>query len=476
MGTFIHENFILKNKTAINLYHQYAKKMPIYDYHCHLSPKDIAENKKFSTITELWLAGDHYKWRAMRENGIEERFITGDASDKEKFAAWARTVPNTIGNPLYHWTHLELKMYFGIDELLNEERAERIWNQCNELLMQDNYSVQELIKRSNVKVICTTDNPTDDLYYHDQIKDQQDFNVRVLPTFRPDKGLEINKDTFVPFVEALETVVNKNLTTYEEFIEALEQRVVYFHEKGCRISDHGLSEIPFAAFEESELEQIYQKGRNGKGVSVEEETKFKTATFIALASYYKKKNWAMQIHFGAIRNNNTKMFNKLGPDTGFDSISDQGEVARPLNAFLDALDRGDQLPKTILYNLNPVYNDLIGSTIANFQTEAGVKGKIQLGSGWWFNDTKPGMERQLSALADQGLLMHFVGMLTDSRSFISYSRHEYFRRILCNLIGSWVEDGEVPDDPALLQTLIENICYNNAKNYFSINVDEKQLV
>jgi glucuronate isomerase len=471
MGAFIHDNFILKTQTAVDLYHQYAKNMPIYDYHCHLSPKDIAENRKFNTITELWLEGDHYKWRGMRTHGIDEKYITGDASDKEKFAAWAKTVPYTLGNPLYHWTHLELKNYFGIEELLSEKNWEQVWDRCNELLQQDDYSVHGLIKRSNVKVICTTDDPTDDLYYHEQIKNIENFDVKVLPTFRPDKGVEINKDTFVPFVKQLEKVTNKSLTTFNEYVEALEERVQYFHERGGRISDHGLGEIPFASYEESELEQIFQAGRNGEQVSLVDENKFKTAALVFLAKCYKKRDWAMQIHFGAIRNNNTKMFAKLGPDSGIDSINDQAGVAAPLNALLNAFEQEDSLPKTILYNLNPTYNDLIASTIANFQTEAGVAGKIQFGSGWWFNDTKPGMIRQMSSLADQGLLSHFVGMLTDSRSFISYSRHEYFRRILCDLVGTWVEDGEIPNEPDLLKPLIENICYNNAKNYFSIDLD-----
>jgi glucuronate isomerase len=471
VGAFIHDNFLLQNQTAIDLYHQHAKKMPIYDYHCHLSPKDIAENRKFNNITELWLEGDHYKWRAMRAHGLEEQYVTGDADPKEKFAAWAKTVPYTLGNALYHWTHIELKKYFGIEELLNEETHEKIWDRCNELLQQDDYSVREIIKRSNVKVICTTDDPTDDLHYHEQIANLPDFPVKVLPTFRPDKGLEINKETFAPFVKQLEQVTNQSFSSFEDYVQALEGRVQYFHEKGCRISDHGLSEIPFAKFDHSEIDSIFQAGRNGKTVSIEDENKFKTAILMVLAKAYKERDWAMQIHFGAIRNNNTKMFKKLGPDAGFDSISDQGEVAAPLNALLDAFELADSLPKTILYNLNPVYNELIGTTIQNFQAESGIAGKIQFGSGWWFNDTKPGMIRQLTALADQGLLMHFVGMLTDSRSFISYSRHEYFRRILCNLIGTWVEDGEIPNDPALLQMMVQNICYNNAKNYFSIEVE-----
>ena len=471
MSSFIHENFLLNNKTAVDLYHQYAENMPIYDYHCHLSPKDIAENRKFNNITELWLEGDHYKWRALRAHGIDEKYITGDGDPKEKFAAWAKTVPYTLGNALYHWTHIELKKYFGIEELLNEESYEKIWDRCNELLQQDDYSTQEIIKRSNVKVICTTDDPTDDLHYHEQIANLPDFPVKVLPTYRPDKGLEINKETFTPFVKQLEEVTKKSFSSFDEYVQALEGRVQYFHEKGCRISDHGLSEIPYAKFEHSELDAIFQAGRNGQEVSKVDENKFKTAILMVLAKAYKERDWAMQIHFGAIRNNNTRMFKKLGPDAGFDSISDQGEVAAPLNALLDAFEQENSLPKTIVYNLNPVYNELIGTTIQNFQAESGIAGKIQFGSGWWFNDTKPGMLRQLTALADQGLLMHFVGMLTDSRSFISYSRHEYFRRILCNLIGTWVEDGEIPNDPALLQMMVENICYNNAKNYFSIEVN-----
>ncbi len=337
LGTFIHDNFMLNNETAVHLYHDYAEKMPIYDFHCHLSPKEIAEDRKFNNITELWLAGDHYKWRGMRANGIDERYITGDASDKEKFAAWAKTVPNTVGNPLYHWTHLELKKYFGIEELLNEESCDRIWDQCNALLQQDDYSVQGLIKRSNVTVICTTDDPTDDLHYHEQIK-QSDFPVVVLPTFRPDKGMEINKDTFVGFVEQLEKVIGKKLTSFEEYLQAIEERVEYFHQKGGRVSDHGLGQIPFAKAEPGELNTIFQTGRNGGTVSAEDEMKFKTAIMLFLGKCYKKRDWVMQIHFGAIRNNNTKMFKKLGPDAGFDSINDQGDVAAPLNALLDALE------------------------------------------------------------------------------------------------------------------------------------------
>ncbi len=470
MKPFIHDDFILQTQIARDLYHNYAEKMPIYDYHCHLSPQEIAENKKFKNITELWLAGDHYKWRALRANGVDEKYITGDAEDKEKFLKWAETVPNTIGNALYHWTHLELKRYFGIEELLNKDTAEDIWNRCNELLAQDDFSCQNLIIRSNVKVICTTDDPVDDLRFHEQIKNQADFDVKVLPTFRPDKGLEINKAPFVGFVNQLEQVTNKKFTTFKEYLAALEERVQFFHEVGCRISDHGLGEVPFATYEDSELDAIFQSGRNGDTVSIEDEMKFKTAIMVFLSRCYKERGWAMQLHFGAIRNNNQRLFEKLGPDAGLDSIGDIGEVAKPLNGLLNAMELNDSLPRTIVYNLNPAINDLIGSTIQNFQAGSGMKGKIQFGSGWWFNDTKPGMIRQMTALMDQGLIMHFVGMLTDSRSFISYCRHEYFRRILCDLVGSLVKDGEIPNDPQLLQTLIENVCFNNAKEYFSIEL------
>lgn len=468
MTDFMNDNFLLKNKKAIELFHNYAQKMPIFDYHCHLSPKEIAENKKFNNLTELWLSGDHYKWRAMRAHGIEERLITGDAPDAEKFAAWAETVPYTIGNALYHWTHLELKRYFGVDELLSEQNWESIYDHCNALLLQDDFSVQGLIKRSNVKVICTTDDPTDELFYHDQIKTQPDFDVKVLPTFRPDKGLEINKDTFAMFVEKLGDVTGQSIITFTDFLNGLEKRIDFFHDKGCRLSDHGLAEIPFERSNEAELNTIFQDGRCGSTVNKLQEDQFKTAVLLFLGACYKKRGWAMQIHFGAIRNTNEKLFKQIGPDAGFDSISDQGKVAASLNAMLNALDLEDSLPRTILYNLNPNHNDLIGSTVQNFQTEPGIRGKIQFGSGWWFNDTKPGILRQLTSLADQALLPHFIGMLTDSRSFLSYTRHEYFRRVLCNLVGTWVEEGEVPNDDRLLQNLIENISYNNARNYFTI--------
>ena len=376
-------------------------------------------------------------------------------SDKEKFLKWAETVPNTIGNALYHWTHLELKRYFGIEELLNKDTAEDIWNRCNELLAQEDFSCQNLIKRSNVKVICTTDDPVDDLHFHEQIKNQADFDVKVLPTFRPDKGLEINKQPFVGFVNQLEQVTNKKFAIFKDYLPALEERVQFFHEVGCRVSDHGLGEVPFATYEESELDAIFQSGRNGDTVSIEDENEIQNSyLWYSLRVATNKEVGQCNFTLGQFVTIIQRLFEKLGPDAGLDSIGDIGEVAKPLNGLLNAMEVNDSLPRTIVYNLNPAINDLIGSTIENFQTEAGIKGKIQFGSGWWFNDTKPGMIRQMTALMDQGLIMHFVGMLTDSRSFISYCRHEYFRRILCDLVGTWVEDGEIPNDPALLQRLI----------------------
>ena len=464
---FIHDDFMLKNETAKRLYHEFAKDLPIIDYHCHLPPAEIAEDKQFNTITELWLAGDHYKWRALRASGVDEYYITGAATDKEKFLKWAEVVPQTLGNPLYHWTHLELKKYFGIEDLLGPDTAEAIWEQANKLLSQPDYSAKNLIKRSNVVLINTTDDPTDDLRYHKQLQ-TEGFDVTVLPTFRPDKGLEINKPTFLPFVSLLGEVTGKEINSYDVFIDALLERVAYFHDIGGRLADHGLGEVPYAEYTKAALDAAFAKALAGEGVSPLEEEQFKTAVINVLAKEYTERGWVMQIHFGAIRNNNTKMFEQLGPDSGFDSINDQANVATKLNGLLNSCEVTGHLPKTILYNLNPTYNDIVGTTMQNFQTEAGVKGKIQFGSGWWFNDTKYGMDRQLKSLSEAGLLMHFVGMLTDSRSFISYSRHEYFRRILCNLVGQWIEDGEVPNDDSLVQPLIENICYYNAKRYFNL--------
>lgn len=465
---FINKDFMLNNETGKKLYNDYAKDLPIYDFHCHLDPKQIAENVHFKDIVDIWLSGDHYKWRAMRGQGIEERYITGDASNKEKFIKWAETLENSVGNPLYHWSHLELKMYFNIDELLTSENAERIYNEANKYLEENHVTTQSLITNSNVKLICTTDNPTDDLHYHDDIAKQDAFETTVLPAFRPDDVFKIGDQAFLNFLEKLGQVEDKQLKTEDDFIKALFNRIDYFHAKGAKLSDHGISILHYEDFTKEEVSRIFSKAINKEELTSKDKAQFQTYVLNELSKKYYEKGWAMQIHFGALRNANTKMFEKLGPDTGFDSILDQTHVAYNLNSLLNMMEYEGHLPKTIIYNLNPIYNDIVGSAIANFQTEAGIKGKVQHGAGWWFNDTKRGMLRQMSSLADQGLLMNFVGMLTDSRSFISYSRHDYFRRILCTFVGDLVEKGEIPNENELLKKLIQNICYNNAYNYFNL--------
>ncbi|MGG6312215.1 glucuronate isomerase [Paenibacillus macerans] len=465
--SFNDEHFLLKDRIAQELYHQVAKPLPVIDYHCHLDPKEIADNRGFSNMTELWLAGDHYKWRAMRANGVPEEQITGNASPEEKFRAWAETIEACIGNPLYHWTHLELKKYFGIEEPLSARNWERVWTACNDLLQKPEFTARGLIEQSNVEMIGTTDSPTDTLEYHEQMTAIADFDTKVLPTFRPDEALDFSGDTFVKYVSKLEACTSRKIGSFSDFLKALEDRVDYFHQKGGRISDHGLMRIEYAESSEAEQEILFQKKLEGLQLTAEETLKYKSAVLVALAGFYKKRDWAMQLHFGAIRSNNTLMLGKLGPNAGYDSIYDQAEVAEPLNKLFDALEQRAALPKTIVYNLNPAINDVVATAIGNFQKSGSAKSYIQFGAGWWFNDTKRGMLRQLNALADQGLLMNFIGMLTDSRSFISYTRHEYFRRILCDLIGQWVADGEIPNDPALLETLIEQVCYKNAKAYFN---------
>ena len=467
MKKFMDENFLLSNKTAIDLYHNYAKNMPIMDYHCHIDPKEIYENKKFKNITEAWLYGDHYKWRAMRSNGIDEKYITGDGSDYDKFLSWSKTIPMAIGNPLYHWTHLELQRFFGIYDVLDEDTAPLIWEKANALLCEEGFKVRDLIKKSNVEAICTTDDPTDTLEYHIKLKDDESFDVKVLPTFRPDKGIEINAEGFSSWVKKLEKVSKIDITDYDEFLKAFESRIVFFHSVGCRISDHGMNNtVLYAEASKEEVAKIFQKGLNGEAISLEEEKKYKTYTFRFLAKQYYKLGWAMQLHIAALRNNNTKMKEKLGVDTGFDSINDES-IAYPLSRLMDSLEKENSLPKTILYTLNPKDNYVLGTMIGNFQGD-GIPGKIQFGSAWWFNDNKDGMIEQMKALANLGLLGRFVGMLTDSRSFLSYTRHEYFRRISCNLIGEWVENGEVPENPKLLKKIVQGICYNNANEYFGI--------
>lgn len=466
MKPFINEDFILQSEAAKILYHDYAKDMPIYDYHCHLSPKEIAENKRFKNITEIWLYGDHYKWRAMRSLGISEELISGNGSDYDKFKEWSNAVPYTIGNPLYHWTHLELKRYFQTDLLLNEETSDELWNHCNKLLQSEEFTVQKIIEKSKVKVICTTDDPTDDLQYHKAIKNDANFHTKVLPTFRPDKAVEITRPDFSVYVDKLSVVTNIEITTYENLLAAIDNRAHYFHELGCRISDHGIQTLPFEPCTLEEASAIFQKARTGLAITQLEEMKYKTHTLLFLGRLYNSLGWAMQLHIGAIRNNNERMFSTLGPDTGFDSVHDFS-LAKQLNGFFNELDKDNELPKTIIYSLNPNHNYVIATACGNFQSGQG-KGKIQFGSGWWFQDQKQGMLNQMTDLANLGLLSTFIGMLTDSRSFLSYTRHEYFRRILCQLVGGWVDSGEAPADYKLLGSIIQDICYNNANNYFDI--------
>ncbi len=450
--SFINDNFMLRTETAKKLYNDYAKEMPIIDYHCHLSPKMIAENKNFKNAFELFLGGDHYKWRQIRTNGVPEELITGDGDDYDKFMEFAKTVPYLIGNPLYHWTHLELKRYFGIDETLSEKTCKMIWDKVNECLAKDEFRPQSLIKNSNVKVVCTTDDPIDTLEYHKQLKD---FEVKILPTFRPDKAVEIGKETFMPYIKEV------GVKTYAELIAWLTSRIEYFHENGCRISDHALEYVPFA---QGDAERVFNKKMNDEPLTTGEINVFKTAVIKHCATEYTRLGWAMQLHIGALRNNNSRMYEKLGPDTGYDSINDLC-IAEDLGKFMDCLEKDNVLPKSILYTLNAKDNYVLGTMLGCFQ-EGPTKGKIQFGSGWWFNDQRDGMQEQMKALANLGMLSRFVGMLTDSRSFVSYPRHEYFRRILCNLIGEWVENGEYPYDEEYLEKIIKGICYENAKEYF----------
>ena len=453
--SFINDNFMLKNKTARKLYNKFAKDMPIIDYHCHLVPKMIAENKNFKNAFELFLGGDHYKWRQIRTNGTPEELITGDGGDDyEKFMEFAKAMPYLIGNPLYHWTHLELKRFFGIDETLSEKTCKMIWDKVNECLAKDDFKPQSLITRSNVKVICTTDDPADTLEYHQALKG---FSTKILPTFRPDKAVEIGKETFIPYIEMI------GVKSYGELIEWLTSRIDFFHENGCRISDHALEYVPYAL---GNPEEAFNKKMNGEELTLEEINVFKTAVLKHCAKQYVRLNWAMQLHIGALRNNNTKMYNKLGPDTGYDSINDLC-IAEDLGKFMDCLEIDDCLPKTILYTLNPKDNYVLGTMLGNFQSSE-AQSKIQFGSAWWFNDNYDGMREQMKTLANLGVLGKFVGMVTDSRSFLSYPRHEYFRRILCEIIGDLVEEGKYPNDTDFLAQVVEDISFNNAKNYFGI--------
>ncbi len=465
MKQFMGDDFLLDNKTAYTLFHEYAKDMPIFDYHCHLIPSEIASNKRFTTITDAWLGGDHYKWRQMRTYGIEERLITGDAEPFEKFYAWAETMENLIGNPLYHWTHLELKRYFGIDLVLNRKNARAIYDAANEKLQNDpDLDVKGIMKKFKVDTVGTTDDPIDDLKYHKIIREDKSFTTNVIPSYRPDKAVHIEKDTFISYIKQLESVSGVKIEKAQDVATALEKRLVFFIENGCKATDHAL-EAPVARFvTDEEVEKIFAKKMNGEELTSCEVEAYMTYILTKLAKMYHKYNIVMQLHMAAIRDNNKGMFDKLGPDTGFDASHDM-LVAEKLSAFLKNLSAENSVPKTILYSLNPKDYYSIGTLMGCYQGD-GIKGKIQLGSGWWFCDHKDGMEEQMKTLGNLGMLPLFVGMLTDSRSFLSYSRHEYFRRIMCNILGTWAENGEVPCDIEALGQIAQNISFNNAKQYF----------
>lgn len=466
MKAFLDEQFLLNSPTAEKLYHEFAKDLPIIDYHCHLSPKDIYENKTFRNITEAWLYGDHYKWRAMRANGIPETHVTGDATDYDKFLAWAKTVPMTIGNPLYHWTHLELRRYFEVQDLLNEKNADTIWQKVNEKLQEEGFGARDFIMKSNVETVVTTDDPIDSLQYHQKLR-EEGFSVQVLPGFRPDKALDIANDLFEKYVHELAEASATSIQSYQDFLNALRTRIDFFHEHGCLISDHAINEMTYEETTQEEVETIFHKRMSGYPLTEKEKIKFKTETFIMLGQAYCERGWAMQLHINALRNNNTKMFERLGADTGYDAMNDE-DIAKPLCRILDRLEQEDALPNTILYSLNPRDNVVISTLAGSFQ-DGKTPGKMQHGTAWWFNDTKQGMTEQMMALSSIGLISRFIGMLTDSRSFLSYTRHEYFRRLLCDIIGDWVERGEVPYDLELLGEIVKGISYENAKQYFQFD-------
>ncbi|MCP1108780.1 glucuronate isomerase [Ohessyouella blattaphilus] len=460
----MNEDFLLKTKTASRLYHEYAKSQPIIDYHCHLSPREIAEDVRFSNITKLWLGGDHYKWRLLRANGIPEKYITGEGTDYEKFLCWAKTLPLAVGNPLYHWSHLELKRYFGYEGILNEETAPAVWELCNEKLKT--MSARQFIMASNVEVICTTDDPIDDLCYHEQLAVDETFKVKVLPAWRPDRALNIASHDYLAYLEELTAATGNKITTFKDVKEALIKRLDYFDAHGCKLSDHGLAYVMYQPDSEDQIEGILKKRGRGEELSASEIAIYQTALLLFLGKEYAMRGWVMQLHYGVRRNNNQKQFQDLGADTGFDSIGSVAPISE-LAEFLNALEVEDALPKTIVYSLNPEDNTAIDTILACFQSGA-VKGKMQHGSAWWFNDHKKGMEEHLATLASQGLLGNFIGMLTDSRSFLSYTRHEYFRRILCNYLGELVEGDEYPADEKALKRIVEGIAHDNGAEYFGI--------
>jgi glucuronate isomerase len=465
-NSFITDDFLLHSEAAKTLYHNHAKTQPIFDYHCHLSPKDIAEDRQFENLTQIWIEGDHYKYRAMRANGVDEKYITGDASDYDKFIKWAETVPYTLRNPLYHWTHLELKNYFGITTLLDSNSAEAIYNEATALLQKPEYSVRNILRKLNVKVVGTTDDPSDDLQFHNKIK-KDNFEIKILPSFRPDKATEIEKgQAFIDWIKKLEQSVGFSITDFSKLIKALNDRHDFFHEMGCRISDHGHSTFYGENYTNEEVNSIFQNALNGKSPSDLEINKYKSALLFELASMNKAKSWAQQFHVGAIRNNNAKMLQELGPDQGFDSLGDLN-MADNMSKFFGKLSKNDALTKTIVYNLNPRDSEMFAAMAANFN-DGKIAGKMQYGAAWWFLDQKDGMEKQLNVLSNFGLLSRFVGMVTDSRSFLSFPRHDYFRRILCNVLGDEIQKGELPNNMHLIGAMVENICYKNAVAYFEI--------
>ncbi len=469
MKPFMDKDFLLTNDTARTLYHQHAARMPIIDYHCHINPAEIAEDRHFSTITQVWLGADHYKWRAMRSCGVPERLVTGEGGDEEKFRAWASTLPLLAGNPLYHWTHLELQRYFDIHEPLSAKNADEIYRACNAVLQRKDMSARGIMDKSNVQLICTTDDPADDLQHHLAIAADVNVKSAVLPTFRPDKASRPDKPDFGAYLEKLEKAAGISIQTMDDLRQALLRRIDFFHQVGCRVSDHGLDKIVCRTASEEVLSNILQRGRSGEAISAAESEAFQTAVLRTCAKAYKEHDWAMQLHFGCVRNASATMFEQLGVDTGYDAINDAGDTAPTLARLLSLLERDDALPRTVLYSLNPSDNAVVATVMGAFQTNSRVPGRVQMGSAWWFNDHKKGMEHHLTDLMALGAVGTFVGMLTDSRSFLSYTRHEYFRRILCNLLGTMAENGEYPMDMELLGSLVENISYYNTRNYFGFD-------
>ena len=469
MKTFMDKDFLLQTETAQKLYNDYAAATPILDYHCHINPQEIYEDRQFENITQVWLGGDHYKWRFMRSCGVDERFITGDASDKEKFLKWAEVLGKAIGNPLFHWSHLELQKYFGYHGVLNKNTAEEVWELCNKRLSQPDMTVRNIIKQSNVTLICTTDDPVDSLEWHKKIAEDASFDVKVLPAWRPDKAMNIEKPTYLEYLDQLSAVSGIKVVSFADLCKALSNRMDFFASMGCCVSDHALEYVMYAPASAEEIESIFAKRLAGNDVTKEEELKFKTAFMVNVGKEYTKRNWVMQLHYGCKRDNNTPMFNKLGPDTGYDCINNYAPSSEMAD-FLNALNQSDELPKTIIYSLNPNDNQAIGTILGCFQDSTAVA-KIQQGSAWWFNDHKTGMTEQMTSLGNLGCLGNFIGMLTDSRSFLSYTRHEYFRRIMCELIGGWVDNGEYPADMKSLESIIKGISYNNAVQYFGFDLD-----